>query len=74
MPKTIQVRDVPDEAHHRLTLRAAERRMSLSEYAREDLVRLARRPTMSEMLARLSDRTATDAPETPAQSLAAERR
>src|SRR5438034_890167 len=49
MPKTIQVRDVPHDVHHRLTVRAAEQRMSLSELVRAELVEMARRPTMAEM-------------------------
>lgn len=56
MSKTIQVRDVPDEVHHRLTVRAGQERRSLSEVARAELVRAARRPTMDEMLERLAAR------------------
>ena len=73
MPKTIQVRDVPDDVHHRLTVRAAEQRLSLSELVRSELVEMARRPTMAEMLERLADRPITDVPETAAEAIRRER-
>ena len=71
--KTIQVRDVPDDVHARLTARAAEQRRSLSELIRAEIVQVARRPTMAEMLERLSDRPLTELPETPADALGRER-
>lgn len=71
--RTIQVRDVPDDVHHRLTVRAAEQRVSLSELVRAELVELARRPTMDEMLQRLTARPVVDAPETAADAIRRER-
>jgi len=71
--KTIQVRDVPDDVHRRLTDRAAEERRSLSELVRAEIVALARRPTMSEMLERLAGRPVTEVPESAAEALAHER-
>jgi plasmid stability protein len=71
--KTIQVRDVPDDVHERLTARAAEQRRSLSELIRAEIVQVARRPTMTEMLDRLSGRPETELPETPTNALARER-
>lgn len=73
MAKTIQVRDVPDDVHRRLTLRASEERRSLSELVRAEIVEIARRPTMSEMLNRLADRPGTEVPESSADALAHER-
>lgn len=74
MARTVHVRDVPDEVHRRLTARAAEQRRSLSELVREELVRIAERPTMQEMLDRLAGRAAADPPhETAADAIAAER-
>lgn len=73
MPKTIQVRDVPDDVHHRLTVRAAEQRLSLSELVRAELIELARRPTMAEMLERLAQRPIVDVPETAAEAIGRER-
>ncbi len=71
--KTIQVRDVPDDVHERLTARAAEERCSLSELIRSEIVQIARRPTMAEMLERLSSRPAIRLPESPADALVHER-
>jgi antitoxin FitA len=71
--KTIQVRDVPDDVHERLTARAAEQRCSLSELIRGEIVQIARRPTMVEMLDRLSSRPQSKLPESPAAALAHER-
>jgi plasmid stability protein len=71
--KTIQVRDVPDDVHHRLLVRAAEEHRSLSEFIRLELVRLARQPTLSEMLERLKRRPVLNTPETAADAIRAER-
>lgn len=73
MAKTIQVRDVPDDVHERLTVRAAEQRRSLSELIRGEIVQIAQRPNMAEMLERLSSRPQTRLPESPAAALAHER-
>jgi plasmid stability protein len=73
MAKTIQVRDVPDDVHQRLTIRAAEERRSLSELVRAEIVEIARRPTMSEMLDRLAGRSVIEVPESSAEALARER-
>lgn len=73
MAKTIQVRDVPDDVHKRLTARAAEERRSLSELVRAEIVEIARRPTMAEMLDRLASRPIAELPESPAEALAHER-
>lgn len=73
MAKTIQVRDVPDDVHQRLTIRASEERRSLSELVRAEIVEIARRPTMSEMLDRLAGRLVTEVPESSADALARER-
>jgi len=73
MGKTIQVRDVPDDVHHRLTVRAAEERVSLSELVREELVNMAVRPTMQEMLDRLAQRPVLELSESSAEALRTER-
>ena len=56
MPRTIQVRDVPDDVHEILRVRAARADLSLSEYLRREVSLLARRPTLEEFLARLAAR------------------
>jgi plasmid stability protein len=73
VPKTIQIRDVPDDVHRRLTDRAAEERRSLSELLRAEIIELACRPTMAEMLDRLASRPKLDVPESSAEALDQER-
>jgi len=46
----IQVRDVPEDLHRTLKARAAREGMSLSDYIKGELARLAARPTMLEWL------------------------
>ena len=46
MTKMLQVRDVPDEVHAQLRRRAAAAGMSLSDFARQELTRLAQRPSL----------------------------
>ena len=53
MGRTVQVRDVPENVHRRLKARAAESGISLSDYLRAELARMASLPTDEEMLARL---------------------
>lgn len=72
MSKTIQIRDVPDDVHRRLTARASAERLSLSELLQAELVELARRPTMAEMRDRLASRPAVEVPESAAEALAQE--
>jgi antitoxin FitA len=50
MSKMIQVRDVPDAVHSTLKARAAREGMSLSDYIKRELERVAERPTMLEWL------------------------
>lgn len=49
--KVVQVRNVPDETHAVLRLRAAEAGMSLQEFLLAHLNDFARRPTVAEVLA-----------------------
>ncbi len=53
---TIQIRDVPAKTHERLVVRARSQGMSLSEYLRLELDRIALQPTMGEMLERIAQR------------------
>ena len=58
MSKMIQIRNVPDELHRKLKVRAAERGMTLSDYLLAEVEEIADRPTLSELMERL----ATDEP------------
>ena len=48
----IQVRDVPDSVHGTLRSRAADEGMSLSDFIKRELERVAERPAMREWLER----------------------
>jgi hypothetical protein len=50
MSKMIQVRDVPERLHGTLKARAAREGMSLSEFIKRELERVAERPTLQEWL------------------------
>jgi hypothetical protein len=52
MSKMIQIRDVPDSVHGTLKSRAAREGMSLSDFIKRELERVAERPTMQEWLDR----------------------
>lgn len=54
MARIIQIRDVPDDVHEVLAARARLQGMSLSEYLRAELARLAARPSVDEWLLRLA--------------------
>ena len=56
MPKAVQIRDVPDETVAVLRSRATAAGMSMSEYLRSELIRLASRPTREELFARIEGR------------------
>jgi len=54
--KTIQVRDVPDDVHAELRMRAAAAGTSLSDYVLGELERVARRSANAEVLLRAAQR------------------
>lgn len=56
MTKMLQVRDVPDDVHAELRRRASAAGMSLSDFARQELARLARRPSLADLLDRAARR------------------
>jgi len=55
--KTIQIRDVPDEVHAALRVKAAAAGHSLSAYLLGEAIRIARRPDLDALLVRASDRS-----------------
>jgi antitoxin FitA len=59
MSKMVQIRHVPDALHRKLKIRAAEAGMTLSDYLRVEMERVAALPTREEMLARLHGRSRT---------------
>ena len=56
MPKAIQIRDVPDDVHQTLRIRAAIAGLSLSDYLLQEITGIARRPTVAEVLDRVEAR------------------
>lgn len=52
MSKMIQIRNVPDDVHRALKVRAAEEGISLSDYIKRDLEELAKQLTIEEIFAR----------------------
>jgi antitoxin FitA len=50
--KTIQIRNVPDDVHRVLRTRATAAGVSLSDYALQELERVAERPPVADVLAR----------------------
>lgn len=70
----IQVRNVPEELHRQLKIRAAAEGITLSEFALGELRRAAARPGLNELRARLAARPANEYNgETAAESVRAER-
>jgi plasmid stability protein len=56
MPKSITIRDVPDETHEELVSRAALSGHSLQEYVRAELIKLADRPDPEVLMTRIRER------------------
>ena len=57
--KTLQIRNVPDDVHRALRIRAAAAGVSLSDYALGELERAAERPPVAEVLQHLEVTEAT---------------
>ncbi|HWB71366.1 MAG TPA: hypothetical protein VG452_04045 [Egibacteraceae bacterium] len=71
--KTVQICNVPDELHRRLTARAALEGKSLSEFALGELRRALERPTRRELIQGVRDRTSAATDESAAAAVRAER-
>ena len=53
MSRMIQIRNVPDEVHRKLKIRAAKEGVTLSELLAREARRLAEEPTLEELRERL---------------------
>lgn len=73
MAKMIQIRHVPDALHKRLKSRAAMSGMTLSDYLRQELGRIADQLSYDEVRARLAVLPPLQVRETPAEAVRAER-
>ena len=69
----IQIRNVPEALHRELKSRAARAGMSLSEYLLREIEKVAERPTLEEMRARLESRPRTNLTLDTADAVRAER-
>lgn len=54
MPKTVQIREIPDDTYLRLTQRAAESGVSVPDLLRREVEKIASRPSPREWLDRLA--------------------
>lgn len=69
MSKMIQIRNVPDDLHRKLKVRAAELGLTLSDYLLAEARQAAEKPTLEEMLARLADAEPVILDEDPAVTI-----
>jgi plasmid stability protein len=69
----IQIRNVPDEVHRKLKIRAIREGVTLSELLAREARRLAEQPTLEEMRERLLSRPRFKPAVPPAEVVRAER-
>ena len=65
MTKMIQIRNVPDDLHRTLKIRAAKAGMTLSDYLLSEIEQVAAKPTLAEMMERLRQREPVELDEPP---------
>jgi plasmid stability protein len=73
MARMIQIRNVPDEVHRKLKVRAAKEGVTLSELMAREARRIAEEPTLEELRERLLSRPAVKLRVRPAAVIRAER-
>ncbi len=54
MAKMIQIRNVPDDLHRKLKVRAAQEGMTLSDYLLSEVEQVAEKPTLRELMEKLA--------------------
>lgn len=67
--KMIQIRNVPDDVHRTLKMRAASKGLSLSDYLLQEIERSARKPTFEELLERIKAAGSVHPPEDSATAI-----
>ena len=65
MSKMIQIRNVPDDLHRRLKVRAAEQGMTLSDYLLSEVEQIAEKPSLPELMERLAAQEPVQVDEPP---------
>jgi plasmid stability protein len=73
MAANLQIRNVPEDLHRKLKLRAVQAGMSLSDYLLRELAAVARRPTIEELIARIERRDPVRVSVDPGRAVRAER-
>jgi antitoxin FitA len=73
MSKMIQLRNVPDDVHRTLKRRAAEEGTTLSELLVREVTAVARRPSLGELMQRISRRRPVRLSESSAEAVRSER-
>jgi plasmid stability protein len=69
MSKMIQIRNVPDQVHQELKVRATKAGMSLSEYLLREITRVAEKPSLEEVLERIRGQEPIELDEDPAVTI-----
>jgi antitoxin FitA len=69
MSKMIQIRNVPDEVHRALKVRAARAGMSLSDYLLREVTKVVERPTLDDFFRRVRRREPVVLDEDPAVTI-----
>lgn len=69
MPKTIQIRNVPDDLHRTLEARAAKLGMTLSDYLLSEIEQVADKPSLQEWLERVKAHEPVELDEPPAVTM-----
>lgn len=65
MTKMIQIRNVPDELHRALKVRAAKMGMTLSDYLLSEIQQVAEKPSLRELMERLEQDEPVELDEPP---------
>ena len=65
MTKMIQIRNVPDELHRTLKVRAAKLGMTLSDYLLSEIEQVAEKPSLGELMERLAQDEQVELDEPP---------
>ena len=73
MSTMLQIRNVPEDIHRQLKVRAAQMGMSMSDYVLRELRHVLERPTREELLRRIRERSSVEPLPAPETILAAER-
>ena len=69
MSKMIQIRNVPDDVHKALKIRATKEGMSLSDFLLREVTKVAEQPTLEEMIERIRGREPVELDEDPAVTI-----